>query len=65
MNKLANPALTSTFGRAKGTVFLVDVQSRQVIWSVYDTPKDSSSRQLDRTASDIVNRLKRDLSPKK
>jgi hypothetical protein len=59
--KLDNPALRSSFGSAKGTLFLVDAKSRQVVWSVYALPKDSSSKQLDRTASDIVNRLKRDL----
>lgn len=68
-NKLANPATTSSFGRARGTVFLVDKESRQVIWSTYLLPKDSTSKELDRTASDIVSRLKRDLhakaSPKK
>ena len=58
-NKLANPALTSTFGRAKGTVFLVECKSRQVVWSVYEVPKDTSSKEMDRTATDIVSRLKR------
>lgn len=61
VNKLANPATSSAFSRGKGMVFLVDTKSRHVIWSAYELPKDSSSRQLDRTASDIVNRLKRDL----
>jgi len=59
--KLDNPALRSSFGHAHGTLFLVDAKSRQVVWSVYMLPKDSSSKQLDHTASDIVNRLKRDL----
>jgi hypothetical protein len=63
-NKLSNPALSSTFGRAKGTVFLVDKASRQVVWSVYQVPKDNSSKQLERTASDIVSRLRRDLKGK-
>jgi hypothetical protein len=61
MNKLANPGANSSFGQASGTIFLVDVKSRQVIWSAYDVPKDGTSRQLDRTASDIVSRIKRDL----
>jgi hypothetical protein len=65
VNKLANPANNSSFGAATGTIFLVWAKSRQVVWSAYDIPKDSSSRQLDRTASDIVNHLKRDLNPKK
>jgi len=65
VNKLANPANNSSFGAATGTIFLVWAKSRQVVWSAYDIPKDSSSKQLDRTASDIVSRMKRDLNPKK
>jgi hypothetical protein len=64
VNKLENPALNSTFGRAKGTVFLVDAKSRQVLWSLYQPPKSSSSTDMDRTASDIVSRLKKDLKKK-
>jgi hypothetical protein len=45
-------------------VFLVDAKSKQVIWSSYDVPKDSSSKELDRTAFDIVSRIKRDLKKK-
>jgi hypothetical protein len=60
-NKLSNPAAYSSFGRGKGTIFLVDVKSKQVIWSIYERPKSSESSQLDRSASDIVNRLRRDL----
>jgi hypothetical protein len=63
VNKLSNPALSSGFGRAKGTVFLVDAKSHQVVWSVYDPPKGSANNDLDRTASDIVSRLKKDLNP--
>jgi hypothetical protein len=64
VNKLSNPASSSGFGRAKGTVFLVDAKSHQVVWSVFDPPKSSSDSDLDRTASDIVNRIKKDLNPK-
>ena len=62
VNKLAVPV--SSFGQAKGVVFLVDAKSKQVIWSSYDVPKDSSSKALDRTALDIVSRIKRDLKKK-
>jgi len=65
VNKLTNPGLNSSFGRARGTVFLVDAKSRQVIWSVYAPPRDFAGKELNRTASDIVSRLKRDLNPKK
>jgi hypothetical protein len=64
VNKLSNPASSSSFGGSSGTVFLVWARSRQVVWSAYDIPKDTSSKQLDRTASGIVNRIKRDLKKK-
>jgi hypothetical protein len=49
---------SSTFGRGKGTIFLVDTASRIVLWSAYEPPKDSTPGQLDRTARRIVERLK-------
>ena len=64
VNKLATPGASSSFTRSKGTVFLVDAKSRQVVWSVYELPKGSSAKDLNRTASDIVSRLKRDLNGK-
>src|ERR1019366_1670148 len=39
VNKLSNPASSSSFGRNKGTIFLVDAKSRQVVWSMYQPPK--------------------------
>ena len=64
VNKLDTPGTSSSFGRGKGTVFLVAAKSRQVVWSIYELPKGSSAKELDRTASDIVSRLKRDLKGK-
>ena len=64
VNKLSNPASSSSFGRNKGTIFLVDAKSRQVVWSMYQPPNGSTSKQMDRTANDIVSRLKKDLNPK-
>ncbi len=64
-NTLSNPATSSGFSRAHGTLFLVDAKSRQVIWSIYAPPKDFAGKEMNRTASDIVSRLKRDLKPKK
>jgi hypothetical protein len=57
------PPPPSTMSRSRGTLFLVDVKSRQVLWSAYATPKSLDSKELDRTASDIVSRLKKDLNP--
>jgi hypothetical protein len=65
VNKLANPAMSSSFGRSKGTIFLVDSESRQVVWSVYQPAKGSTPKELDRTAKHIVSRIKHDLNPKK
>jgi hypothetical protein len=62
VNKLSSPV--SAFSRAKGMVFLVDAKSKQVIWSAYGLPKDSTSKELDRTANDIVSRIKHDLKTK-
>ena len=59
------PPVRSTFGASRGTVFLVDPKSHQVLWSTFDPPKASDSKEMDRTASDIVSRLKKDLNPKK
>jgi len=65
VNKVSSPALNSSWGRAHGTVFLVDAKSRSVVWSTYDPPRGTTAGQLDHTASDIVVRIKKDLNPKK
>jgi len=48
---------SSSFGRSKGTIFLVDISSRSVLWSAYEPPKNSTPREMDRTAQRIVERL--------
>ena len=55
---------SSSFRRAKGTVFLVDSHNRRVLWSVYDQPKNSSASEMDRTAGRIASRLKREITGK-
>jgi len=61
VNKLDNPASRSSFGAAKGTIFLVGAKSHLVVWSIFESPSGLDSKQLDRSASDIVSRLQRDL----
>jgi hypothetical protein len=51
----------STFGRGKGTFFLVDRKSRAVLWSTYNRAHDASADTLDKKADQIVSRLKHDL----
>jgi hypothetical protein len=51
-------------GHSRGTIFLVDVKSRQVLWSVFEKPRNTSPHELDHTAGRVVKQLKEDLSPK-
>lgn len=54
----------SSFGKGKGTTFLLDGRNRTVLWSFYESPKSTSSQELDRIAGHIVDRLKRDFKKK-
>ncbi|HLJ44989.1 MAG TPA: hypothetical protein VKU01_03225 [Bryobacteraceae bacterium] len=58
------PKLTSSFGGGKGTFFLVDRKTRNVVWSDYDRPRDSTPHQLEKTADRVTQKLKRDLQSK-
>jgi len=62
VNKLSDPSRLSSFGRARGTVFLVDARSGQVIWSTFEQAKDSRAKEMDRTARHIVERLSKSLA---
>ncbi len=50
--------MNSSFGRAKGTIFLVETSSRSVVWSAYERPRNTTPNELDRTAQRIVESLK-------
>lgn len=49
----------SSFGRTKGTIFLVDLKSRAVIWSSYQKHGAATPNVMDRTASQIVQQIKK------
>jgi hypothetical protein len=55
----------SSFSRGKGNFFVVDRNSRVVLWSVYERPKNSTPGELTKTAGRVVKRLKDDLTEKK
>jgi len=55
----------SSWGRGKGTFFIVDRKSRAVIWSTYDRAPNRAADTLDHKADQIVERLKRDLKETK
>jgi hypothetical protein len=47
----------NTFTRGRGTVFLVDIKSKQVIWSAFQKPRNKSADQLHNTAKKVVKML--------
>lgn len=64
VNKADKQGSMGVSGRGRGTIFLVDVKSRAVLWSAYEKPKNYSANELDHTAERVVKLLKQDLSPK-
>lgn len=54
-----------SFGRGKGNFFVVDRNSRVVLWSIYERPKNSTPGELTKTAARVVKHLKEDLTEKK
>ncbi|HTM52079.1 MAG TPA: hypothetical protein VL285_25465 [Bryobacteraceae bacterium] len=58
------PPRISTFGHGRGNLFLVDLKSRAVIWSVYEKPTRTAPETLDRTAGRIVEQIKKQQKPK-
>lgn len=64
VNKAEKQGGMGVSGRGRGTIFLVDVKSRQVLWSAFEKPKNSSPNELDHAAERVVKQLKQDLSPK-
>jgi len=63
-NKLEQAGSMSNSSHSRGTIFLVDVKSSQVLWSIFEPPKDNSPRALNHTAGRIVKQLKLDLAGK-
>lgn len=55
----------TSFGSNKGNFFVVDRNSRIVLWSVYERPKNSTPGELTKTAGRVVKHLKEDMTPKK
>ena len=64
VNKADQAGGMGVSGRGRGTIFLVDVKSRQVLWSAFEKPRNSSPRELDHTAERVVKLLKEDLAAK-
>ena len=54
----------SMFSRGRGNLFLVDLKSRRVLWSIYERPKSAIPDDLDRSSRRIVSELKKALEGK-
>ena len=53
-----------SFSKGHGTVFLVDRQSRNVVWSVYWPIKSSRPDDVNRRADQIADKLRKDIKGK-
>ena len=51
----------STWGRGRGNIYLIDRKSRAVVWSAFNKPKNSTSKELNSTAAKFASRLRADL----
>ena len=54
----------SSWARGRGNVYLIDRKSRTVLWSSFRKPKNSTAKEMDRTAAQVVGSLKNDLGLK-
>ncbi len=52
------PATFQPLGHGKGNLFLVEMAGRTVVWSVFEPPRDTTAKELDRAAKRVVSRLK-------
>jgi hypothetical protein len=62
---LAGAAHPTTMGHSKGNIFIVSRGTRSVLWSIYEPPKNNTSRELTKTAERVVKHLQEDLTGKK
>lgn len=47
------------FARGKGNVFLVDAKSRRVLWTGFDTPKNTRAEALQKSAEKLAGNLRK------
>lgn len=51
----------SSWGRGRGTIFLVERKSRNLLWSMNRQPKNGATKEMAGQARKIVEQLKKDL----
>ncbi|HLW77722.1 MAG TPA: hypothetical protein VKS01_12070 [Bryobacteraceae bacterium] len=52
--------MSSPIVRNRGTVFLVDRKTRDVVWTAYIKPKGTSADDMNHLAAEIANKLEKD-----
>jgi len=57
-------AVIAPLSRARGTIFMIDRKTRDVLWSVYERPKNTSPDELNHIADKIALKLSKDLKAK-
>jgi hypothetical protein len=62
----ANPYIIppSSFSRGKGNIFLIDLKSRRVLWSIFERPRNTTPEQLNKLSEKIVQRLRKEMKGK-
>ncbi len=63
LSKENRTPMVSTLGRSRGMVFLVDRRSGNVLWSLFERPKDTQVATLQHTAHTIARHLLADRNP--
>jgi hypothetical protein len=58
-NEEERPRPVSSFSRGRGTVFLVDLKSRAVIWSGYQKRTTTMPEEMHKTAGRIADQIKK------
>ena len=61
----AGASRVNSGSRGRGNLFIVDRKSKNVLWSIFEPPKDTTPAELSKTADKVVKRLKIDLTDKK
>lgn len=61
--KKEDAPVISSFHAAHGTVFLVHVRTQQVVWSTYQKPGGTGSKEMERTAARIAALLEKEMTP--
>lgn len=62
---LSERPVTTSLSGGKGTLFLVDRKSRRLLWSTFEKPKNTTAKELDRSAGRVAGRVKTNWSGKK